>query len=436
MKTIRKSFLVLALTALSSLAALAQVDPKQVLTEINQYRAKAVSEMRAAGGSADLNAITAAVTEKAAAAIKDVEPDKIEAKDAYAWAQLFSLAGKHKETCDLCGKFLKTSPSDQERFDAQMLMMRSCDTLEEGHMLAMMVPQVQGPTPQASQSFAQTVAFQFSDTIAKTEGVEAALKALDAATAQLRFENPEEYANRMVAAQKRNNPNADEALLKKTYLAVAQNQRPALEYALTERKAELLVDADRKSEAKAILDKYVASAEPNNPNVRRAKAFGLRLDMVGATAPALQTERGYGEFAGLESLKGKVVLLDFFAHWCGPCIAAFPEMIKLYEEFKPQGLEIVGVTTYYGYYKRENTEKRDMDRDVEFGKMKEFIGEQKLPWPVMYGERGNLDAYGVTGIPHVTVIGRDGKVHSVKIGYNPSTFAKFREEIAALIAQK
>ncbi|HVL39741.1 MAG TPA: hypothetical protein VM328_10165, partial [Fimbriimonadaceae bacterium] len=84
-------------------------------------------------------------------------------------------------------------------------------------------------------------------------------------------------------------------------------------------------------------------------------------------------------------------------------------MKKMVEELGPQGLEVVGVTSYYGYYKTE----RPLTPDQEFERMQGFVkNEHALPWPVIFGSRENFEKYGVGGIPHITVIGRDGKVHS------------------------
>lgn len=111
-------------------------------------------------------------------------------------------------------------------------------------------------------------------------------------------------------------------------------------------------------------------------------------------------------------------------------------MIKLQSDFKDKGLEVVGITTYYGYYGQENNQARDMSRDVEFARMKDdFYAKHNLPWPTVFADRSNLEKYGVGGIPHITVIGRDGKVHSFKIGYSAETFAEFRKEIEKLVSQ-
>ena len=91
------------------------------------------------------------------------------------------------------------------------------------------------------------------------------------------------------------------------------------------------------------------------------------------------------------------------------------------------------MTTYYGYYRKENVEKRDMAKDVEFAKMGEFIAEYKLPWPVVYGERANFEAYGISGIPTTVVIGRDGTVHKLHVGYSKESFKAFRDEIERLL---
>ncbi|MCH8274059.1 MAG: hypothetical protein IH851_04650 [Armatimonadetes bacterium] len=110
-------------------------------------------------------------------------------------------------------------------------------------------------------------------------------------------------------------------------------------------------------------------------------------------------------------------------------------MIQMYDDLHSQGLEIVGVTKYYGWYGTEYRDKRDMPKDDEFARMKEFMVEHSLPWPVLFGDPANFDDYGVTGIPHVTVIDREGNVHTIEIGYRAENFAEFRKEVEALLAR-
>lgn len=385
-------------------------DPAALLKEITSFRAQKLTELRAGGGAVNFAQVQKEVLEKAKAAVKDVDPAKIDAKQGYEWAQLFQMAEMHKEACDSAMRFIESGPTAERKFEAQFLMIRSCNTLNEGHMLAMTIGEMAPPTALQGINLAGMTAGMYATTIHKTMGLDAALKALDKVEGHL--------------------SSAD---------GLAENQKPMYYSAIAQvadARSELLNNAGRKTEALAALDSAIGKLPEGNAMLRTLKAGKTRLTMMNQPAPALNMERGYGAFTGLDALKGKVVILDFFAHWCGPCIASFPEMKKLYEDLKPSGLEIVGITTYYGYYKAENREKRDMDKDVEFGKMKEFIDEYKLPWPVVYGERSNFDAYAVTGIPHVTVLDREGKVHKIKIGYSPALFKSFREDIEKLIAGK
>src|SRR6185503_6586623 len=101
------------------------------------------------------------------------------------------------------------------------------------------------------------------------------------------------------------------------------------------------------------------SAAASSKQDREAK----HAKLVGLPAKSFKPLRALGECKTIDELKGKVVILDFFAHWCGPCIASLPSMRSLYEDLKPKGLEIIGVTRFYGYYKTQNRAKRDMPAD-------------------------------------------------------------------------
>lgn len=101
---------------------------------------------------------------------------------------------------------------------------------------------------------------------------------------------------------------------------------------------------------------------------------------------------------------GKVVLVDFWATWCGYCIEEFPKVKKLYEKYHDRGFEVVGIST---------------DRSIS--ELEEYLAKNKLPWDCFVElkleelGRKRMDVrYGVTGIPQMILIGRDGKVISIE----------------------
>lgn len=437
MKTIiRATLLALALSA--SLAFAQQAGSgAEALKSLNELQQKLYSDAQKAGQRPNAVEINAAIQAKAAELVANIDIDKIEAAEAYNWAQVFSRAGKNVETCDLVKKYLTTNPDASNKYTAQMLMLSACNALGEAEMLQSTLRDIRVPNATLSTSLASSTVYQFVDTVAKKKGVGEAIETLNDVEKNLILEAPADYAKRMLAAEKArnaNNPNfkpkPDDERLKELEVQ-GKTASASMKFMFVEKRAELLVDAGRKDEAVKAIDTFLGTLEEGSPIRRTVNGARVQMTLPGTAAPAITFERGYGDFKGLEALKGKVVILDFFAHWCGPCIASFPDMKQLYSDFKGKGLEIVGFTTYYGYYKTE----RGISKDAEFAKMADFIKDYDLPWPVVYGERTNFDAYGVTGIPHVAVIGRDGSVTKIKVGYSAASFKEFRAYIEKLLSE-
>ncbi len=113
-----------------------------------------------------------------------------------------------------------------------------------------------------------------------------------------------------------------------------------------------------------------------------------------------------------EELKGKVVLIDFFATWCQPCIAAFPDLRAIRERYAVSDVAILGVTSLQGaHYSKSGRVDTKGDPEREFALMREFMAEQRISWTVVFTEEPVFNPhYAVVGIPHVTIVDAQGRV--------------------------
>jgi thiol-disulfide isomerase/thioredoxin len=142
---------------------------------------------------------------------------------------------------------------------------------------------------------------------------------------------------------------------------------------------------------------------------RRVKAAAL----IGAPAPELRIKwSSQADLKTLSSLNGQVVVLDFWATWCGPCIGSFPKFRADVAHFKGSPVTFLGVTTIQGSVSNMGARiDTKGDPAKEMALMPEFMKTHGMTWPVVIveGDVFNPD-YVVRGIPHVTIIAPDGTV--------------------------
>jgi thiol-disulfide isomerase/thioredoxin len=177
-----------------------------------------------------------------------------------------------------------------------------------------------------------------------------------------------------------------------------------------------------KPEAKRSYEERLIREYPNSKLADAILGSRRQLAAIGKPFDLEFTDAITGSPVSMKALKGKVVVIDFWATWCGPCVAAMPHMKELYAKYHGQSVEFIGVS---------------LDKPKEEGgldRLKSFVKEHEIRWPQYY--MGNAwdsefsKSWGINAIPAVFVVDTQGNLYSV------AAHGKLDEMIPELLAKK
>ncbi len=139
----------------------------------------------------------------------------------------------------------------------------------------------------------------------------------------------------------------------------------------------------------------------------------------GQPAPDLRLPAGDGRIVSLADSRGRVVLVDFWASWCGPCQSSFPAIDGLYRQHHGRGFDVMAV----------NLDERRRDADA-------FLAGRPHDMPVVFDPQArSAEVFGLEGMPTSFLVGRDGRIRFVHIGFSAKTLESYRQEIEQLLAE-
>jgi len=141
---------------------------------------------------------------------------------------------------------------------------------------------------------------------------------------------------------------------------------------------------------------------------------------LSALAPDFTLKTLDGEEIILSQLKGKVVLLDFWATWCGPCREAIPHLIQLYKAYRENGFEVIGMSLDKG------------DGEV----VRNFAKSMDIPYPIVMAPEEVVRNYRVTSIPTTFILDKEGKIRQRITGFNSAISQQMNSLVTDLTSEK